>query len=166
MPLEHLDAWQSRVFGLSLPLQTERGPKRITTRGCLKITHTIIPSLGLGGSRLGVPNLPEPTMEDIYLILGDGSTIYLRGLLWSKGVRCSYRSNLEESITCMFSSEFVEDAAKILLAPIVRRLDFTRRCIRMLQRYPEGVLGWVGGDDMKPFRVLVYEMFLEGCAND
>jgi len=161
MTYEHLDAWQSRVFGLSLPLHLESKPKSII-RGCLKITYNTITTLNGRGPRLSTPAPLETEMEDTYLILRDGSTLFMRGL-WRKGARRHHRSNLEESIMCMYSSEFIEDTAKIMLAPIVRRLDFTRRCLRMLQRYPEGVMGWLRGEDMKPFRVLVYEMFLEGA---
>ena len=152
MTYEHLDTWQSRVFGLSLPLHPVRKFSGLT-RGRLWVKFW--DSTYFGSTK-------GPLFDSTHLILGDGSSICLQGL-WEKGPRCPRRSSLEESISLMYSSEFVEDSAKVLLAPIVRQLDFTKRCLRMLQRYPEGVMGWLRGEDMKPFRVLVYEMFLEGA---
>lgn len=171
MSLEHLDAWQSRVLGLSLPLHTVKKFNGIT-RGHLMVKFGGMASFSikdpLGGMTsssikhpLGV-STQDTLFDTTHLILEDRSTIRLRGL-WGTGLHCPRRSSLEESISCMYSSEFVEDSARVLLTPIVRQLDFTKRCLRMLQRYPEGVMGWLGGDDMKPFRVLVYEMFLEGA---
>jgi hypothetical protein len=159
MSLEHLDAWQSRVFGLELPLQTVTEPWCVT-RGRIRVVVGPIPDLQVGGLRLWDLGHDSVT-QDTYLILDDGSKVCLTRL-WNKGVPRIRRDSLEETISCMYSSNFSEDSLKASLASIVRRLDFTGRCLRMLQRYPEGVLGWVEGDDMKPFRVLVYEMFLEG----
>ena len=94
------------------------------------------------------------------LVLEDDQKIVLRGMYHRETTRHALERAMV--ISYMGPPVYTGTSIRAVLLSYIRRMDMTKRCLRMLQRYPEGVLGWVEGDDMKPFRVLVYEMFLEG----
>jgi hypothetical protein len=151
--ISRLDSWQKRVFLLEGDIRDEKW-------------HDLKTDLDFhvrgGLMQLSKKGIPTNTR----IVLEDDQKIVLRGMYHRETTRHSLERAMV--ISYMGPPVYTGTSIRAVLLSYIRRMDMTKRCLRMLQRYPEGLANWMAAPaspNKRWFRLLVAEMYLEGSGD-